>query len=55
MLSVETFCDSSINANTYLITNNNHVLIIDPANNFKTLQRFIGDKIVDGVILTHRP
>ena len=53
MLSVETFCDSSINANTYLITNNNHVLIIDPANNFKTLQRFIGDKIVDGVILTH--
>jgi len=53
MLSVETFCDSSINANTYLITNNNHVLIIDSANNFKTLQRFIGDKIVDGVILTH--
>lgn len=53
MLSVEIFCDSSINANTYLVSNDNHVLIIDPANSFKTLQTFIGEKKVDGIILTH--
>ena len=45
MLSVETFCDSSINANTYLITNNNHVLIIDPANNFKTYKDLLAIKL----------
>lgn len=53
MLSVETFCDSLNNANTYLVIANGHALIIDPANNFKTLQKFVGDRIVDGIILTH--
>lgn len=53
MIKVESFCDSSNNANTYLIESDNHLLIIDPANNIKTLSGFIGNRKVDAILLTH--
>lgn len=53
MISVETFCDSPSNANTYLVTNETDAIVIDPANSLKTLKKFIGDKNLCGILLTH--
>lgn len=53
MIKIETFCDHFNNANTYLITNDRYAIIIDPANNIKTLEKFIGEKQVLGIFLTH--
>lgn len=53
MIHVESFCDDSTHANTYLIEKEGHVIIVDPANHIKVLQKYIGDRIVDGCLLTH--
>ena len=53
MVKVETFCDHPNNANTYLIKKDGHGIIIDPANNLKTLQRFCDGVIIDAIFLTH--
>lgn len=53
MVTVEVFCDHPDNANTYLIKKGGHGLIIDPANNLKTLNKFVEGLIIDGVLLTH--
>ena len=53
MIKIETFCDHFNNANTYLITNDNDAIIIDPANNIKTLKKYIDDKKVVAILLTH--
>ncbi len=50
---IESFCDEGINANTYLVYNDDTCMIIDPANNVKTLSNFIGNKKVLGIFLTH--
>lgn len=52
-LLVETFCDQAYLANTYLIYNNEYCIVVDPANNIKTLKRFIGDRKLVGILLTH--
>lgn len=51
--TVESFCDAGYLANSYLIYNNESCIIIDPANNIKTLKGFIGNKKLLGVFLTH--
>ena len=38
--NIEVFCDNDLNANTYLIYNDSECLIIDPANNIKTLLKY---------------
>lgn len=50
---VESFCDEEINANTYLIFDDQNCIIIDPANNIKTLNKFIDNRKVLGIFLTH--
>ncbi len=50
---IESFCDEEINANTYLIYNQDTCIVIDPANSVKVLSNFIGDKKVLGIFLTH--
>lgn len=52
-LFVETFCDSGYLANSYLVYNDNYCILIDPANNIKTLKQFIGNRKLLGVFLTH--
>ncbi len=52
-LKVESFCDYGYTANSYLIYNQEVCIIIDPANNLKTLKQFIGTKKVLGIFLTH--
>ena len=52
-LSVEVFCDAGYLANSYLVYNNESCILIDPANNIKTLRSFIGNRKLVGVFLTH--
>lgn len=50
---IEVFCDNDLNANTYLIYNDTSCIIIDPANNNQVLTRYIDNRKVLGVFLTH--
>ena len=50
---VEVFCDAGYHANTYLIYNNEKCIVVDPANNIKTLKKYIGDRDLVGILLTH--
>ena len=52
-LLVESFCDYGYTANSYLIYNEKYCILVDPANNIKTLKQFIGDKTLVGILLTH--
>ena len=51
--SIEVFCDNSNNSNTYLIYNDNSCFVIDPSNNVKVLTKYIGDKKLLGIMVTH--
>ena len=52
-MKIEVFCDHFNNANTYLITDNEFAVVIDPANNLKILDKYIGDLKLIAVLLTH--
>lgn len=52
-INVEVFCDGGYACNSYLIYNNESCLLVDPANDIKTLRNFIGDKTLKGILLTH--
>lgn len=55
MKKIETFVLGMVQVNTYLLWNDNHVLIIDPGSKSPRLQESIDSNngIVDGIILTH--
>lgn len=50
---IEVFCDNDLNANTYLIYNDLTCFVIDPANNIDVLSKYIGNKKLEGILLTH--
>lgn len=50
---IEVFCDSSLNSNTYLLFNDAECILIDPSNNPKIVNRYIGDRKIVGILLTH--
>ena len=52
-LLVESFCDTGYSANSYLIYNDKYCILVDPANNIKTLKQFIDNKTLVGILLTH--
>lgn len=52
-IKIDNFCDNQLNANTYLISFADSCLIVDPANDLKILKRYIGDKKIFGILLTH--
>lgn len=52
-LKIESFCDEGINSNTYLIYSDNECIIIDPSNNLKTLKKYIENRKVLGIFITH--
>ena len=54
MISVEIFCDSKENCNTYLVTKDDYAILIDPANNVKHLNKYLEGKSLVAVLLTHR-
>ena len=52
-MQVEVLQDNYNFANTYLVSNENNAIIIDPACDIKYLKKQIGDKKILGVFLTH--
>ena len=50
---VTDFCDDPNNARTYLVINNDSCVIVDPANNLETLKKYVGEKHVEAILLTH--
>lgn len=52
-INVEVFCDGGYSSNSYLIYNKENCLLVDPSNDLKTLKRFIGEKTLQGILLTH--
>lgn len=55
MKKIETYVLGNLQVNTYILWNDNHVLIIDPGSKSKKLQSVLDDAnaIVDGIVLTH--
>lgn len=53
MLDIITICESSENANTYIVGNEQEVFVIDPANKISSISSAIKNRKVVGVLLTH--
>lgn len=55
MKKIDTFILGMVQVNTYLLWNDNHVLIIDPGSKSVKMQESIDSQngIVDGIVLTH--
>lgn len=53
MIKVEIFCDNPSNSNTYLVKTNTGFIVIDPSNSVNTLKKFIQDKPLLAIFLTH--
>lgn len=53
MLDIITICDRGDNANTYVVGNNEEVIIIDPANRLSNITTAVKNRKVLGVFLTH--
>lgn len=55
MKKIETYVLGNLQVNTYVLWNDNHVLLIDPGSKSKKLQSILDENnaIVDGIILTH--
>ena len=53
MLDIITICDSFENANTYIVGNEQEVIVIDPANKISSITSAIKSRKVLGVFLTH--
>lgn len=52
-MKIETVVVGELETNCYVITKSNHVLIIDPGDDEKNILEKVGNKRVDGVIITH--
>ena len=53
MLDIITICDSFENGNTYIVGNEQEVIVIDPANKISSITSAIKSRKVLGVFLTH--
>ncbi len=53
MLSIDILCESSLNANTYVVGNELECIIIDPANDVRNIKKLINKRKVVGIFLTH--
>lgn len=42
-----------LQTNCYIISQNNHVLIIDPGDNYNKIIKVVGNRIIDGIVITH--
>ena len=52
-MKTEVFLDRFDNCNTYLVSTEKYCIIIDPANQYKFIEKAIGEKEVVGILLTH--
>ena len=52
-MKIEIVKVGALETNCYILSKNNHVLIIDPGDNYECIVNKIGDRIIDGIIITH--
>lgn len=52
-IDVDVLCEHSYNANTYFIKKDDEVLLIDPANDIRSIKTMLKNKKLVGVLLTH--
>ncbi len=52
-MQIEKVVVGSLFTNCYILTKDNHVLIIDPGDEYTKIAESIGNKIIDGIIITH--
>ncbi len=52
-MKIETLVVGPLETNCYLLSIDNHLLIIDPGDDAPKIKEAIKDKIIDGVIVTH--
>lgn len=53
MIEVEVLCEHPNNANTYIVKYNGKALIIDPANDIRSIKTLLKNNQVTGILLTH--
>lgn len=52
-IEVEVLCEHPNNANTYFIYNGSDAIIVDPANDIRSIKTFLKNKNLKAVLLTH--
>lgn len=52
-MNIEILCENNNNGNTYIVGNEKSVIIIDPANDERSIKKLVNKRIVLGIFLTH--
>ena len=52
-MKVETVIVGQLETNCYLLDIDNHVLIIDPGDEYEKIMNSVGSRTIDGVLITH--
>ena len=52
-MNIDILCENNNNGNTYIVGNLNNVIIIDPANDERSIKKLVNNRNVLGIFLTH--
>lgn len=52
-MNIEKVVVGSLETNCYILSIDNHVLIIDPGDEYDKIIKKVGDRMIDGVLVTH--
>ena len=52
-MNIEVLCEHPNNANTYIVSKGSNVIIIDPANDVRSIKTIVKDRNVIAILLTH--
>ena len=52
-MEIETIIVGDLSTNCYVLNIENHVLVIDPGDEYDKISKCIGNRIIDGVLITH--
>lgn len=52
-MNIETVIVGFLNTNCYILSKNNHVLVIDPGDEYDKISNVINGRTIDGIIVTH--
>ena len=52
-MNIEILCENNNNGNTYIVGNDKNVIIIDPANDERSIKKLVNNRNVLGIFLTH--
>lgn len=52
-MEIEILKVGDLQTNCYILSRDNHVLVIDPGDEYERINNVIGNSIIDGVLITH--